>query len=80
MKRKYPKKDIKILYGSAARRCSKCHIDIIKVATINDPPAQIGKIAHIIAHEENGPRGDPEYPEKKIRYIRKLDIIMWNLS
>lgn len=65
-KRKYPIKDIKILYSKASRKCSKCRKDIILDATHNDPPAQIGKISHIVAHSSIGPRGDPDYPEEAL--------------
>lgn len=64
--RKYPMKDVKILYGAAARRCSKCHKDIIKEGNQYDPPAQIGKISHIVAHRSKGPRGDPDFPEEEL--------------
>lgn len=62
MARKYPMKDVKILYGAAARLCSKCRRDLVMESNTEDPRAQIGKIAHIIGHESDGPRGDQDYP------------------
>ena len=67
MTRKYPNSDIKLLYGLAATRCSfpDCRIDL----TLENNPGemrQIGKIAHIVAHSQNGPRADSSYPKDKL--------------
>jgi hypothetical protein len=66
MARKYPAKDVKILYGSSGGQCAKCLKDIIKEANENDNSAQIGKISHIVGHKPDGPRGDPNYPKEKL--------------
>ena len=68
MARKYPDKDLKILYGKAQARCSfsNCRKNLIKEANEKDKEAQVGKIAHIRAHSEGGPRYDDNYPEDKI--------------
>ena len=53
--------DIKILWGMAARKCSKpgCGEECIKF--IDDTgPTVIGEMAHIIAHSPEGPRGVSE--------------------
>jgi 5-methylcytosine-specific restriction endonuclease McrA len=64
MRRKYPPKDIKILYGLSASRCAKCRELVIKDATELDRHSQIGIIAHIVAHSTGGSRGDPNFSKK----------------
>ena len=63
MSRSYTGKDIKLLWGLAAARCSfpNCRIECVVPASNLDKTAIIGKIAHIVAHSENGPRADPTY-------------------
>ncbi|HRK98784.1 MAG TPA: HNH endonuclease signature motif containing protein [Alphaproteobacteria bacterium] len=66
--RKTPTSDVKILYSRAAGRCSfsTCRKDIVLSKTTKDKTKQIGKIAHIIAHGETGPRADKSYPKDKL--------------
>jgi hypothetical protein len=68
MTRKYPASDVKMLYGRAAGRCAfaDCRKDLILEATGKDSDKQIGKICHIIAHSDGGPRADSSYPADKI--------------
>ncbi|HBN23324.1 MAG TPA: hypothetical protein DD412_08835 [Holosporales bacterium] len=68
MARKQPFPDIKKLYGLAAARCNfpECKIDLILENPLDTKSKQIGKIAHIIAHSNNGPRSDNSYPPSKI--------------
>lgn len=68
MSRKYPQADIKILYGRAAARCafSHCRHELVLEETYTDNPKQIGKIAHIVAHSEGGPRSDSSYPKDNL--------------
>lgn len=68
MTRKYPQSDIKILYGLAAARCAfpKCRHELVLDGTSPDKTKQIGKIAHIVAHSQGGPRSDPAYPQDKL--------------
>ena len=68
MSRKYPQADIKILYGRAAARCafSHCRQELVLEETAAKKTKQIGKIAHIIAHSEHGPRSDSSYPKDKL--------------
>jgi hypothetical protein len=49
--RSYTDKDLKIMWGVHA--------------TPDSPQAVIGKICHIVAHSDIGPRGDPGYPPEK---------------
>ena len=68
MSRKYPQADIKILYGRAAARCAfdHCRHELVLEETVTDKTKQIGKIAHIVAHSECGPRSDSCYPKDKL--------------
>lgn len=51
-------RDLKILWGLAAGRCSKpgCDEECIKFLDSNSPTI-VGEMAHIIAEKPNGPRG-----------------------
>lgn len=68
MTRKYPQQDVKVLYGKAAGRCSfpNCRINLILEGLPNQNKGQIGKIGHIVAHSEKGPRADKNYPSEKL--------------
>ena len=59
--------DIKMLYGKAAGRCSfpECRTELILEEKKTRETKQIGKIAHIIAHSDNGPRKDRSYSREK---------------
>jgi hypothetical protein len=61
--RKYPQSDVKILYGLAAGRCAfpGCRRELIL-----KNHKQIGKIAHIVGHSNEGPRGEANYPREKL--------------
>jgi len=66
-RRSYPQSDIKKLWGESAGRCAfprckqKCVID----ETEFDEKAIIGKIAHIFAHSDIGPRANPNLTRKE---------------
>jgi hypothetical protein len=66
--RKYPLAHVKILYGLTAARCAfpECRREVILDATSDEDRKQIGKIAHIVGHSDEGPRGDPTYPREKL--------------
>lgn len=66
MTRRYPPADVKKLYGRAAARCALCRAELVLESTSHDSTKQIGKIAHIVAHSENGPRSDPDYPKDEL--------------
>lgn len=69
--RKYPVSDVKLLWGLAAARCCfpACHVECVEQATEQDQSVVLGKIAHIVAHSEEGPRADPSFPiERRDRY------------
>lgn len=62
-RRSYADRDLKLLWGLAAGRCSKCRCVVVAEATEADPCAILGEIAHIVAHGDSGPRADPGFPK-----------------
>lgn len=69
--RKYPLGDVKILWGLAAARCSfpQCRLICIAEKTEKDQAKSLGRIAHIYAHSDTGPRANPNLtPEQRDRY------------
>lgn len=68
MSRKYPRTEVKALYGLSAGRCSfpNCRSELILERTSDGKQQQIGEIAHIVAHSDDGPRGDSTYPKDKL--------------
>lgn len=65
--RKYPLKDVKLLFGLSAGRCAfpECHQEVIVEATDYDDAAVLGYIAHIEAHSDTGPRANPRLEIKQ---------------
>lgn len=59
--RKYPTRDVKLLWGLSAARCAfpQCRTVCVAEATKHDPVSVLGKIAHIVAHADRGPRANP---------------------
>ncbi len=66
-KRKYPPADVKILWGLAAARCSfpQCRVLCIAEETTNDSAKTFGRIAHIYAHSNLGPRANNQMSNKE---------------
>jgi len=66
--RKYPIKDVKMLYALAAGRCAfpHCRKEVVLDPDPVEGRKQIGKIAHIVGHSDIGPRGDSAYPRIKL--------------
>lgn len=58
-RRGYADRDIKLLWGLAAGRCSRCRCVVVAEGTTSDPHTIVGEIAHIVAHGDHGPRSDP---------------------
>lgn len=50
--------DIKILWGRSGNRCAICKLELTPEGEVST----IGEMAHIIAHSNDGPRGDSELP------------------
>lgn len=76
--RNYSIKTIKLLYGVSGGRCSRCKCELISPETFRDEKAQIGKIAHIVAFSENGPRSDPNFPENMKNNYENLILLCPN--
>lgn len=66
-RRAIPPKDLKLLWGLAAARCAYpgCRCECVVEATASDRAATIGKIAHVVAHADDGPRADPSVPRSE---------------
>lgn len=75
-KRYYSDRTLKLLWGGALT-CAfpNCSVRVVQEATRADPEEVIGEIAHIVAHSENGPRSDPEYPSEFLSDYRNLIIL-----
>lgn len=58
--------DLKVLWGAQAI-CSHpdCNQKLVAQATEEDEARSIGKICHIVASSNDGPRGDPNFPAEK---------------
>lgn len=78
--RTYDDRDLKLLWGLAAARCSnpKCHIECVAEATETDRAVIFGKIAHIVAHSDAGPRADPSFPKELRRKYENLILLCGN--
>lgn len=78
--RSYADKDIKLLWGLAAARCShpECRVECVVEGTDFDRPVIFGKIAHIVGHSDDGPRGDPSYPKELRSKYENLILLCGN--
>ena len=67
MARRYPIKDVKQLFALSAGRCAfpGCLVECIVDETAQDAAHNIGKIAHIEAHSDDGPRANPTLSEEQ---------------
>lgn len=76
-KRYIPEKDIKLLYGRAAGRCAfpNCRTNLILPETEYNSTAQVGIMAHIVAHSSKGKRGDPKFPKDKLDKYDNLILL-----
>ena len=54
-------KDLKMLWGRAAHRCSICRLELTAAGSAET----IGEMAHIVARSESGPRGRSSMPRKE---------------
>jgi len=77
MRRYIRQKDLKILWGRAAGHCSHpdCSQDCILEADEHEGNKVLCKIAHIVAHSDTGPRGNPEFPEDKRNEYENLILL-----
>ncbi|MHB1774106.1 MAG: hypothetical protein ACYCST_20720, partial [Acidimicrobiales bacterium] len=76
MARDYLRSDIKILWGQSGCRCAfpRCRTVLVENATAHDPKKVLGKIAHIVADSDIGPRADPSMPADERR--REPNLIL----
>jgi len=56
-------RDLKLLWGRAAGRCSICKIPVTAEKENVSDPFLIGEGAHIVAEKSDGPRGNDGLPE-----------------
>jgi hypothetical protein len=77
--RSYKDRDLKLLWGLAAARCSNpnCRKPLIKEATAKDPHAVVGKIAHIsdFSPSPNSPRSDPSLTTGELNAYENLILL-----
>ena len=77
--RSYKDRDLKLLWGLAAARCShpNCRKPLIKEATEKDPHAVLGKIAHIndFSPSPNSPRTDPSLTVHELNAYENLILL-----
>lgn len=69
----------KMLWGKAANRCAlpECRKELVMDETETDDPSIIGEECHIIAREDDGPRGNPDFPKEQRDLYSNL-ILMCN--
>lgn len=61
----------KMLWGHSGNRCAfpTCRINIVEDETESDDASIVGDVAHIVAREDDGPRGkSPLTPEQRDKY------------
>lgn len=73
--RSYLQRDLKLLWGLAAGRCSKCKREVAAEATAEDRAAVLGDIAHIAAHGDDGPRVEPSLSADERRRYANLILL-----
>ncbi|MCX5727746.1 MAG: HNH endonuclease [Nitrospirae bacterium] len=77
--RSYTDRDLKLLWGLAAARCSHpdCRKPLIREATKDDPHAVLGKIAHIsdFSPSPDSPRTDPSLTVSELNAYDNLILL-----
>lgn len=70
----------KMLWGKSANRCAypTCRRELVMDETETDDPSIIGEECHIIAREDDGPRGDRNFPRERRDLYDNL-ILMCNI-
>lgn len=77
-KAQFPDRALKLLWGFAAGRCSRCRCDLIEPATGLDPAAVVGQNAHIRSYKKGGPRHEATYPANKLHQYENLILLCPN--
>jgi len=63
----------KTLWGRAASRCGMCRTELVMDATLTDDESLVGEACHIVASQEDGPRGkSPLTPEQRDKYANLI--------
>lgn len=67
----------KMLWGRSASRCSypSCRRELVEDATETDDESVVGDMAHIVAEEERGPRGDSPLTEEQRNKYNNLILL-----
>lgn len=77
--RSYKDRDLKLLWGRSAARCAHpdCRKPLIKEATVQDPHAVTGKIAHIndFSSSQNSPRSDASLSVAELNSYENLILL-----
>ncbi len=76
--RRIPDPEKKILFAVSGNQCAfpGCRQRLIEFSSSSTgSPAVLAKIAHIVAHSERGPRGDPSYPIDKLNIHENLILL-----
>lgn len=68
-------RDLKILWGRAANRCSICKKVLVHEKTGNDPDVVVGTHSHIVADSPEGPRGESDLPLEKRHLYDNLILV-----
>ncbi|QUW20727.1 hypothetical protein JSQ81_12960 [Sporosarcina sp. Marseille-Q4063] len=70
----------KILWGKSANRCAipNCRRELVMDEIETDDPSIVGEECHIIAKKDDGPRGNPNFPEEQRDLYANL-ILMCNI-
>ncbi len=66
-----------LLWGRSAARCNHpgCKRFLVEPATEWDAQAMCGQAAHIVAHSDDGPRGDSSFPREKLDAYENLVLL-----
>jgi hypothetical protein len=73
-------RDLILLYMRAGGHCSfpGCSEELLSPPTTTDEAALLGYAAHIVAHADRGPRGDPSFPQSERRRYANLILLCGN--
>lgn len=65
----------KILWALSGNRCARDWVHLIEPGANLAPNAVVGEECHIVAREDDGPRGDPSYPRRLRDEIDNLILL-----
>jgi hypothetical protein len=75
--RRYTDQTLKVLFAFCGNQCAHpdCTQPIVQNATAASPDLVVGHIAHIHAHSDNGPRGNPGMSEQERNQADNLILL-----